>query len=267
MSQLQQVASSSIGRSSKSCKLTWADFVSSVLQITIQAYQLMFTDQIAKIDWEENVFTERLGVDYIRPLAFDRDLPIRVSVRNKIHTEAMREGTQPTIQAKEIDMMLFDVWERNYHRKYFAWEAKRVGDKRVDLKYNNLNSEYVNEAIYRFIEGDYSDGLEDAGVLGYVLAGMVDNIVKDINGSMGNIRNKPALPASNFLQLASPVSSFQDIFRSSHSRSEGTLFCLQHLFLTFNLDNCFPKEITIESYSHASFACHSQLFLVVGVWM
>jgi hypothetical protein len=234
LSQLSEVGKPSVGIPDRNNKLLWADFVQLVLELTIQAYQAMLIDGIAQQNWEENVFTVRLGDDYIRNIVFDRELPIRHEIRTKLHTDAMRAGKQSTIQAKEIDLKLFDVWERDSHKRHFVWEAKRVGDKKVNNAYENLNSEYVNEAIYRFIKREYADGLNDAGVLGYVLGGSVTNIVADINQAMGKIRINPPLPPSNHLVSAQPIEGFSDIYDSHHSRIDNTNIQLHHLFFTFD---------------------------------
>lgn len=236
MSQLRQTASVSIGQLQPSIKLAWSDFVQVVLEVTIEAYRVMRQEQVTERGWEENVFTLRLGYDYIRPIAFDRNLPLRVSVRTKTHTEAMRMGKQKTNEAKEIDLQIFDIGEKEHHKKHFVWEAKRVGDKRIDSGYSGLNSKYVNEAIYRFIEQEYADGLNDAGVLGYILAGEVATIVGDINQSMGRINENPPLSVSNHLCLAQSIADFKDIYRSNHTRTDHTNIQLHHLFLTFDFD-------------------------------
>src|SRR3990172_2138772 len=52
-------------------KLSWDDFVQLVLELTIKAYEAMYQARIARSDWEENVFSLRLGEDYLRSIAFD----------------------------------------------------------------------------------------------------------------------------------------------------------------------------------------------------
>ena len=232
MSQLRQVISSSIGQPTQLTKLTWSDIVQIVVELTIKAYQEMFQHVVAQRDWEENVFTIRLGEDYLRRLALDHEYPLIVNVRQKRHTSKMRTGEQSTTEAKEIDMLLYGTWE-NYNEKHFVWEAKRIGDKRFDPKYSSLNSEYINEGIYRFIQRDYSEGLDDAGMLGYVLDGIIDNIVNDINQTMRKIRKNPPLPRANHLQIIAPIHNFQDIYQSHHTRTDNTIIKLHHLFLAF----------------------------------
>jgi len=231
LSPLEQAPSD--GEPSKFKKLKWSNFVHCILQLTIKAYEAMNQDRVAERDWEENVFTVCLAEDYLRPLAFDHEYSIRVDVRSKTHTKEMKQGDQATIEAKEMDLSMYGVWERDYIKRRFVWEAKRVGDKRVDEKYGNLNSEYIHEAIYRFIRREYADGLGDAGILGYVLAGSVSNIVGDINQSMGNITKNSPLDESNHLEEVDPIDEFEDVYRSFHKRTDDTRIRLHHLFLTF----------------------------------
>ena len=207
-----------------------------VLILTIEAYQAMRRAGIAKRDWEENTFTVCLGDDYLRDLAYDNEYSIYITIRDKIHTPQMKQGKQPTIEAKEMDLSLYGSWERDYIKKRFVWEAKRIGDKRVDKRYTKLYSEYVHEAIYRFINREYASGLDDAGVLGYVLAGQVSNIVTDINSTMGRVRKNKPLSRSNHLAHSAPINGFQDKYHSHHTRTDKTIINLYHLFLTFDFN-------------------------------
>ena len=232
MSFLQKRYAVSTSPSFSNLGLSWDDFVQLAISLTIQAYGIMKQKCVVKQDWEENVFTVNLE-DCLRPLAFDHNYPIFVQSRKKQHTADMRAGEQATIEAKEMDLIMFGSWERNYDAVHFVWEAKRVGDKRINADYSGLNSEYVNEAIYRFIRNEYAANVVDAGVLAYVLVGDVANIVADINRSMGNIHKNLALPDSNHLQKVIAVNQFEHIYRSAHARVNASPIQLHHLFLTF----------------------------------
>ena len=215
-------------------KLSWDDTVKLVLDLTIKAFKAMDQDCIVQDDWEENLFSLRFVEDYLHPLSLDHEYPMQVIFRPKIHTDEMRAGKQPTKQAKEIDIMLYSSWERNRYKKHFVWEAKRIGDKRINPNYSKLNSEYIHKAIYRFIDNDYAQGLNDAGILGYVLAGNVDTIVEDINITMGNIRKNPPLPASNHLHRQIPIGDFEHVYQSLHVRIDSSQIRLHHLFFPFD---------------------------------
>jgi hypothetical protein len=207
-----------------------------VLELTVKAYQAMRRDNVAQRDWEENTFTLNLGKCYLHQIAYDNESSIHVHIEEKVYTPKMKTGQQSTLEAKRIDMSMYGTWERNYDQIRFVWEAKKIGDKRVDQEYSQLNSEYVNEGLYRFIRGEYASDLDDAGMLGYVLAGSVSNIVGDINASMGNIRKNPPLPDSSHLREARPVGDFKDIYRSTHTRVDQTDVRIHHLFFTFEFD-------------------------------
>lgn len=227
LSQLQPPTSPDAEQPHKAVTFSWGDFVHVVLSLTIQAYQTMYEKRTAKQSWEENVFTINLASD-LRKIAFVHGLIVHT--RWKIHTTEMFFGEQPTIQAKEIDLSLVS-WEGYQDELHFVWEAKRVGDKKA---YSNLSSEYVNEGIYRFIDNEYAEGLNDAGMLGYVLSGNVVKIVGDINDSMGRISTNLPLPETDHLQLTHPIIQFQDVYQSRHTRIDNTTITLHHLFLTFD---------------------------------
>lgn len=233
MTRLIESSSPSIGEPGRFERLTWPEFVVCVLELTVKAYQAMRRDNVAQRDWEENTFTLNLGKCYLHQIAYDNESSIHVHIEEQVYTPQMKTGQQSTREAKRIDMSMYGTWERNYDQIRFVWEAKRVGDKRIDPEYSDLNSEYVNEGIYRFIKGEYAGSLDDAGMLGYVLAGSVSNIVGDINASMGNIRKNPPLPDSDHLQKVTPIDNFEDLYRSNHIRTNQTHIRLHHLFLSF----------------------------------
>jgi hypothetical protein len=230
---LQPSPSAHVSDPFKALALTWEDFVQLVFRLTVQAYRAMHNAGIARPNWEENVFTVNLQ-NFLRPIAFNQELPVHVHSRIKHHTGAMRAGVQPTIEAKEMDLVLYGSWEQDYHEVCFVWEAKRVGDKRVNKHFGVLNAAYINEAIYRFILCKYAAGLDDAGVLAYVLAGNAEVIVEDINATMGRIRKNPRLPDNNHLTISSPIDGFENVYLSTHTRIDSSSIQLHHLFFSFD---------------------------------
>lgn len=228
MSQIHKAGDPSVGK--PSIRIKWEEFVQLVLELTIRAYRNMRQEKKAHSDWKEDTFTINLE-SHLRPIALENS--IFVKRFEPVITDDMRNGKQSVKEANKIDLSLFWPWS-NYDEKHFVWEAKRVGDKRVVPGYSGLNSEYVNEAIYRFIQLKYAIGLSNAGILGYVLAGKPDVIIKDINQTMGRIRKKDALPPSNHLKIADPIGDFQHIYQSHHTKIDSTDITLHHLFLCFD---------------------------------
>ena len=217
-------------------RVFWESFVQLVLEITVEAYQCMRRDSEVQREWEEDTFTVRLTEDYIQPLARRHPLNLIAVSRTKVHTSAMKDGRLSPKKAVEIDIRLSPSW-MDYSQVYFAWECKRVGDKRVDRKYAVLIPEYITEGILRFIDEEYAAELDDAGMLGYVLDGDVTNIVDDINASMCHPRRTRPLLAADHLAPASAVGTFSDVYQSSHKRvSSQRPIRLHHLFLTFDFE-------------------------------
>ncbi len=214
-------------------EISWSSFVHLVLDLTVQAYQQMRQDRTANPDWEEDTFSVRLTLDYLQPLARQSEPLLIVQSQVPAYTAAMVSGEISTRLAPKIDIELADPW-MDYNRVYFAWECKRVADRRVCAPEDrNLAAEYVSEGILRFIDEEYATGLDDAGMLGYVLAGDVGYIVEDINRSMLDRHRTRHLSGGDHLQPSSTVGSFKDIYQSSHRRKAGAIIRLHHLFLTF----------------------------------
>lgn len=211
----------------------WKSFVMVVLEITIQAYQEMYYKCIVQKGWEEDHFTINLE-DFIRPIGFRHPMSITVIARSRAHSSQMKAGKVSAKKAKELDIRLWGHWE-NYHDIYFVWECKRIASKNGEKQYKDLVPEYVKEGMFRFLDGEYSSALGDAGMLGYVLDGDIASIVRDINQSMKSLRRHRRLSVSDHLQSFIPVGSFSNIFYSSHQRMEPlSPIKLYHLFFSFN---------------------------------
>jgi hypothetical protein len=215
-------------------RIPWESFVQLVLEITVKAYQLMCQDGVVQQSWEEDTFSLILATRYIRPLARQHPLNLIVMTQTEVYKPEMYTGAVSTRKAPKIDIRLFNAME-DYEHIYFAWECKRIGDKRSNAEYAALIPKYITEGILRFVDGAYCAGLDDAGMLGYVLAGDVTNIVHDINVSMQHPRRKRSLEDSDHLVMAPAIGAFTDVYRSCHKRAiTRTSIRLNHLFLTFD---------------------------------
>jgi len=191
--------------------------------------------RIATRDWEEDHFTITLE-QHLRPLAYRHPMNITVLSRNRTYTEKMKRGEESVKGAKELDLRLWGRWE-NYDQVHFVWEGKRVAENGANPAWKNLITEYLKEGMQRFIDEEYAVGLQDAGMLGYVLAGDCVKIVQDINTSMKRLRKGPAFSLKDHLKVALPIGTFQHKYDSCHSRTpSGTMIRLHHLFLPFDFD-------------------------------
>jgi hypothetical protein len=91
------------------------------------------------------------------------------------------------------------------------------------------------------MDGKYSEGLQTAGMLGYVLIGHPQTIVAQINSSMHDKHRQRQLPATANLQAIAPRDDFQNLYKSKHERGNSQQpITLYHLFLTFDFDGPYP---------------------------
>jgi len=148
----------------------------------------------------------------------------------------MIKGLVTPNEAVKIDVQLWDPWE-NYERVYFAWEAKLIVEQKLDKKRKYLISKYIMEGMLRFLDEEYSKDVDDAGMLGYILIGEADNIVKSLNRSLVNSRRNGRFSRRDHLKLDTAVGAFKDVYVSSHNRVAcGRPIKLHHLFLAFDFN-------------------------------
>jgi hypothetical protein len=87
----------------------------------------------------------------------------------------MKSGERDIRKVQKIDIKLYRSWQRDYNKIYFAWECKKIATD------GNIIYDYISEGIHLFCDGDYSSDMENAGMIGYVLSGSVEDIVTSIN--------------------------------------------------------------------------------------
>jgi len=217
--------------------ISWDAFVQLIREITVAGYQSMRSKARPQREWEEDTFTINLR-DYIRPLVRHHPLAIQVQTQVHVYTEKMKSGEESSKKAVKIDLHLSDL-DADYERIYFAWEAKRVTDRRLDKEQEHLISKYISEGIFRFIDEEYARDVSNAGMLGYILTGKPSDIVAAINASMQYPQRCRPLQSVDHLQPADPIATFTetftDVYQSQHTREPSkTSIHLTHLFLTFD---------------------------------
>lgn len=232
----------------------WTGFLQEVLETTIAAYRVLRQESTVHSSWEEDKFTiniERCMNQFIRT----RKFPLCAKSQQPIYTPEMMAGEVSPKKAVKLDIKIWDKNWDNEDEVYFTWECKLIVDKARENKHRRFIPEYITNGIVRFLDENwkYSEAVDDAGILGYVLYGEVAQIVEAINqemlaiprrpeSSMKDVRAMQALQAarrlasSDQLKLCnpSPVNNF--IFYESRHRRH---FCnqdlrLYHFFLTFD---------------------------------
>ncbi|HKF38076.1 MAG TPA: hypothetical protein VKB35_14365 [Ktedonobacteraceae bacterium] len=103
--------------------------------------------------------------------------------------------------------------------------------------HKDLIPEYITEGIFRFLDEEYASGLNDAGMLGFVLAGDVPSIVHGIDRSMASTLRGRKLDIADNLRQTAPIGTFKDTYFSRHKRAAtGIPIQIHHLFLTFDFN-------------------------------
>ncbi len=231
----------------------WDGFVQDVLELTVESYRILYKKIRPRLGWKEDTFTINL-VDSVRYVIHQQSYPFSVEGQRYIYTPEMKSGEESPDKAVKIDIAMYHWESRSNERIYFAWECKLIVDQARQKKHERLIPEYITKGIVRFIDGlwKYSEDVNDAGMLGYVLYGNPVDIVKAINQAIldppptpppsANTRYRQAILCAQTLSLSDllktcdpgPVKDFA-IYRSCHQRP----FCgrdiwLYHLFLIFD---------------------------------
>ncbi|MCK4762601.1 MAG: hypothetical protein KAW12_10430 [Candidatus Aminicenantes bacterium] len=102
----------------------------------------------------------------------------------------------------------------------FIIECKRL--KHADIK-------YVNEGVKRFVELKYAEKDTCAGMVGFVIAGKIVNIIDDLKPKVRDFSFTPG--AEHFLQTK--CVDWRHSFQSKHKRVNGAGIRLYHLFFDF----------------------------------
>ena len=232
----------------------WTGFLQEVLETTVAAYHILKRESIVSSSWEEDTFTIRME-RCVNRLSRIYKSPLRAQTQRPIYTPEMMVGKVSPKKAVKLDIK---VWDKNWDNEdeiYFTWECKLIVDNAREDKHRRLVPEYITNGIVRFLDANwrYAQAVNDAGILGYVLYGEVEQVVEAINqemlaiprrpeSSMKDVRAMQALQAarklssSDQLKLCNPGPVNNFVFYESRHRRH---FCnqdirLYHFFLTFD---------------------------------
>lgn len=179
------------------------------------AYAILYRNRIVKPKMDECDITEELYKEVNFAWSKSDITETVIPTNEKIDREnAERRGRPPT-----IDFCFRARWERH---AFFGFECKVLaeGDSRS-------YREYINEGLYRYIEGKYCANGSAGSLIGYINSGRIAVIVKDIKTRVNRQR------IVEFMTLASSISGFREHYISTHLRKDSSPFCVHHLFFSF----------------------------------
>ena len=112
---------------------------------------------------------------------------------------------------------------------YFAFECKRLNVVNRAGRRRSLAPEYVQDGMMRFVEGKYARGLDQGGMLGYVMDGAVLSAVQAVGKAVADLRRELRM-SSGSLERSSLKSDDPRVKETQHQLERGR-FVIHHLFL------------------------------------
>jgi hypothetical protein len=140
-------------------------------------------------------------------------------------------------QGEEIGEIDIKIIYRNQEKTYFSFECKRL---RVQFpsRFDPLAGKYITEGMYRYFNGQYAQGLDKGGMLGYVMDGNCNEAIKDVQKAVETKRNELYMQLDDTLKASSCVESDR-VQETLHRYGPDNKFTIYHIFLPMRvvLDN------------------------------
>lgn len=194
-------------------------------QAVIEGYREMARDVAAGFsEWEEEDISARLAKES-QDLKWVKKKKIKIIPEVRLYDDDVYTGKKKAKSTRRIDF-LFTNWFGEEDYEYYA-EAKNLyqADRRRRGDANESKKYYVNGGIERFVSGAYPLGF----LLGYVLRGEIDEVIRGINQI---IDKKRLLPRIGHITSQSTLHSHPFCYTSTNTTSNGVLD-MRHIFLKF----------------------------------
>ena len=205
----------SVGDISKLASEICPDVDRIILEIVVEAYRKLNSDNIVEEDWCEDRITREL---YIRIQVIWKRTKLDFIIpchQYPDFTKQKQRGRPPTID--------FAFRLGFTESSYFGFECKLVDYSRRSIR------EYVDNGMIRFISGKYAYKESVGGMVGYLIGCKVSRVVELINEE---ILNK--MDISDCLEVGDPIKWFKDVYISRHTKIGcGSSITLHHLFFSF----------------------------------
>ena len=196
------------------------DGIAKLLALVCEAYNMLCNHKIVKLGMSEDEITEELFKE-IQIVWRASTIPQTIiPINQKIDkTLAKNIGKPPA-----IDFCFRDRWVKE---AFFGFECKLLAEGNV-----RLYKEYVENGLFRYLQGKYCAKGSAGSLIGYVNSGRISVIVQDVKT---RVDKESILTA---MVKASSISAFEEHYVSTHSREGGlSSFCVHHLFFCFSALN------------------------------
>lgn len=190
--------------------------LTSIIDITLEAWRRM--PAIPRNTLEDPITL--LLIRALRKVKDERNLPFQIHPQmvllpDNSSTNSFRTDIQFVLGPKE------DV--------YFVFEAKRVNVLTKAGKIKADATKYVNLGLMRFVAGQYSDGLPDAGMIAYVMDGNGATAKTALQSRFKKDRSKLGIPPTTIVvSRLCPTSTA--VFATEHAPAGRTII-VHHILL------------------------------------
>jgi hypothetical protein len=113
----------------------------------------------------------------------------------------------------------------------FVFECKRLNITFPSGAFKHNADEYVDEGMMRFIEGQYSTAVHEAGILGYVMDGNTTGAQKSVVKMILARREKLRMIARSHYSLCRLLGKMPPHGETRHRLNSGSDFILYHLLV------------------------------------
>jgi len=194
------------------------DFIPDILEMVLDAW----TNFVKPLSNDHEVPTTR---KFRLKLLQQRDLK---NLPLKIEREVSIDDPETGKEIGRIDLCLtYD------HRSgvYFAFECKRLNVIDKNSRTSSLAKEYVMKGMTRFVgsEPQYSIGLKQGGMIGYVMNGKIDTAIASVNKQVKDNYIDLQMKSPNGLNPSSRLTN--KFLRESLHHLPNQEFTIHHVFL------------------------------------
>ena len=114
---------------------------------------------------------------------------------------------------------------------YLSIECKRLGVTFPGGSFANLATEYVEEGMDRYFNGQYATGLNKGGMLGYVMDGKIAEAQKHVKDAIDSHRTQLKMGARKSLGASSLFPGNSKVKETQHRFGPDGTFLIHHIFL------------------------------------
>jgi len=196
------------------------DGIAKLLALVCDAYDTLYKHKIVKLGMSEDEITEELFKEIQIVWRVSSIPQTIVPINQKIDKYLAKDkGKPPT-----IDFCFRDRWVKE---AFFGFECKLLAEDDI-----RLYKEYIENGLYRYLQGKYCAKGSAGSLIGYVNSGNISIVIREV---------KTRVDKENMLSamvLARSISAFKEHYISTHLRERGLpSFCVHHLFFRFTALN------------------------------